>query len=71
MPRWHRSVTGVLTIDNPGIEMDISVLRNKIKASEESHALREPRAKTKPAWAECPTDSPTAVIRTRVRVLPR
>ena len=60
-----------LTIDKPGIEMDTSVLRDKIKASEESHALREPRAKTKPTWAECPTDSPTAVIRTRVRVLPR
>lgn len=52
--------TGALTIDKPGIEIDTSVLGDKIKTSEESHALCEPRAKTKPAWAECPTDSPTA-----------
>lgn len=59
-----------LTIDKPGLEMDTSVLRDKIKASKESHALREPRVKAKPAGAECSTDSPTAVIRTRVRVFP-
>lgn len=55
----------------PGIEVDTSIFRNTIKTSEKSHALGETRAKTKPAWAEWPTDSPAAVIGTRVRVLPR
>lgn len=41
--------TGALTIDNPGIEINTSVLRDKIKTSEESHALREPRAQSRHA----------------------